>query len=386
MDTAPTTITTHQALAELIDELSSKHLYALDTEFHRERTYFPKLALIQIAWDDGLVLVDPLAVDVSVLSELFDTPATAIIHAADQDLEVLAHACGSIPRHMFDTQIAAGFLGLGNPSLGMLYEHVLGIQIAKADRLSDWLARPLTRSQLDYAASDVEHLLEVYRRQHEELDSLGRLAWVDDECEIQIRRAIDGRNPDDAWLKIKEARQLKGHARAVAKAVARWREQRAATVDQPIRHVIADMTVIGIAQRPPKTIEDLTKVRGLDSRYHRGRLADELLEVVAGAEPVEDAGRNSRSQPLEARYRPVVPLISAWVSQQSHQLRIDASLLATRADIEGFLKGDPSSRLNDGWRADLLTDPIKRIISGDVALAFSEEGELLLEERSNIPI
>ncbi|MFT6811691.1 MAG: ribonuclease D, partial [Ilumatobacter sp.] len=159
-------------LDAIIDVLVGVDRYALDTEFHRERTYFPKLALIQIAWheteDDGtkvqrLALIDPLVVDVRVFGRVFDTEALCVIHAAQQDLDVMMHSIGSVPRRMFDTQLAAGFVGYGTPSLVALLQGEINITPAKGDRLTDWLRRPLTENQCQYAAVDVEYLLEVHQ-------------------------------------------------------------------------------------------------------------------------------------------------------------------------------------------------------------------------------
>jgi ribonuclease D len=188
-------IDTQDGLAEIVDHLVDEPFYALDTEFHRERTYYPKLALLQIAWPEGLALIDPLAVDLAPLGRLLDSDATAVIHAADQDLEVLELACGTIPTHLFDTQVAAGFLGMSSPSLATLYERVLGVRVPKADRLSDWLARPLSTTQLEYAASDVAYLLDVHDKLEGDLDGRGRLGWALDECEKVRARARGSRDP-----------------------------------------------------------------------------------------------------------------------------------------------------------------------------------------------
>ena len=151
-------------LDELIDALVGEPRYAIDTEFHREKTYFPRLALVQLAWPGDLVLVDPLAVDPTPFARLFDSPALAVAHAAQQDLDVLTHAVGAIPRRLFDTQVAAGFVGYGTPSLVSLLQGELGITPAKGDRLTDWLRRPLTDAQQAYAAADVASLLELQDR------------------------------------------------------------------------------------------------------------------------------------------------------------------------------------------------------------------------------
>lgn len=374
-------------LDDVVRQLSNQDVYALDTEFHRERTYFPKLALVQIAWRGGLVLIDPIALDLAPLAAVLDSDSVAVIHAADQDLEVLELACGRVPRVLFDTQIAAGFVGMSSPSLATLYERVLGVRVPKADRLSDWLARPLGETQLDYAASDVAHLLDVYDDLTRQLEGRGRLGWASDECENVRARSRGARDPHDAWRRIKEARQLKGRALAVAREVAAWRERRAARLDIPPRYVMPDMAVVTIAQRPPRTAGELGKVRGLDDRHLRGRQADELMAAVRKALDNPIARRDDQPpRDLDRELRPAVGLVAAWVSQLARNLEIDTALLATRSDLEALLRGDTDARLASGWRCELVGEPVRRLVDGEAALAFNGKGELVLEERSHRPI
>jgi len=380
-------ISSRETLDAVVSRLSTEPVYALDTEFHRERTYFPKLALVQVAWRGGLALIDPLAVDMSPLTAVLKGDAIAVVHAADQDLEVLELACGTVPTRLFDTQIAAGFVGMSSPSLATLYERALGIRVPKADRLSDWLARPLSDTQIDYAASDVAHLLDVHDKLVVQLEERGRLAWAEAECEQVRLRARGARDPNEAWRRIKEARQLKGRAHAVVQAVAAWRELRAADLDVPPRYVMPDLAVVTIAQRPPRTAAELHKVRGLDDRHLRGRQSDELLAAVA--EALERPAERREDQPprdLDRELRPAVGLVAAWVSQLARNLEIDAALLATRADLEGLLRGDEDARLAEGWRAEIVGEPVRRLVDGEAALAFNGKGELVLEERSHRPI
>jgi ribonuclease D len=380
-------VDTRDGFAAVVDALRDEPVYALDTEFHRERTYFPKLALVQLAWRDELALVDPLAVDVAPLADVLDGPGTAVLHAADQDLEVLELACGTVPRTLFDTQLAAGFTGLSTPSLGALCERVLGVTVPKADRLSDWLGRPLAANQLEYAAGDVAHLLELHRRLVDDLTRRGRLAWALDECEELRARVRGARNPLEAWRRIKEARQLRGRARAMAQAVAAWRERRAAAIDVPVRYVMPDLAIVGIAQRPPGSIRELHKIRGLDERHLRKELAEELLEVIrktaAAPKPPRD---EAPPRDLDRELRPAVGLVSAWVGQLARDLELDTALLATRADLEALLRGEPDARLAVGWRAELVGEPIRQLVDGRAALAFGGGGKLVLEARSHRPL
>src|SRR5437764_1319724 len=198
----PRLVDNQRALDEVVAKLEGLPAdagYALDTEFHRERTYWPRLALVQLAWDDELVLIDPLAVDVTCLAAVLEGPALFVAHAADQDLEVLEQACGVVPSRMFDTQVAAGFLGLVSPSLASLAEKLLGLRLLKGDRLTDWSRRPLTADQQAYAAADVAHLLEIAAVLRAELEELGRLQWAEQECEALLRRPRGNQDPDTAW-------------------------------------------------------------------------------------------------------------------------------------------------------------------------------------------
>jgi ribonuclease D len=375
-----------RAFDAFVEEAASADAVALDTEFHRERTYFAQLALLQLAAGDDIVVVDPLAVDVAPLRALLDAPVPCIMHAASQDLEILERACGIGPCQLVDTQVAAGFVGLGSPGLGVLLQRRLGINLGKADRLTDWLRRPLGEEALAYAAADVAHLADLWDSLRTELDRRGRLEWAQAECDELCRRHGEPSDPDMAWWRIKEARRLKGRARGVAQAVAGWRERRARQLDRPVRHVLPDLAVVAIAERPPRTRGDLSRVRGLDGRHLRGGAGDELLVAVkAGAELREDELLLPPRDGVDSTFRPAVTLASAWVSQLARNADLDASLVATRADIEALVRGDGTSRLLTGWRADVAGMPVTRLLEGNAALAFDGEGSLVLEARSHQP-
>ncbi|HEX9992834.1 MAG TPA: HRDC domain-containing protein [Acidimicrobiales bacterium] len=376
-----------EALADVVDTLADESAYAVDTEFHRERTYFPRVALVQLAWPGGIVLVDALAVDLAPLSKVLAGPGTAVMHAAAQDLEVLLQECGAVPSALFDTQLAAGFVGMSTPSLAALVEQMLGVRLPKGDRLTDWLRRPLGPDQQDYAAADVAHLLALRDRLVDELGACGRLEWALAECEEARTRDYGPRPPEDAWLRIKEARALRGSSRGVAQALAAWRERRAAAIDQPVRFVLPDLALVAIAQRPPRTLDQLRTVRGIEDRQVRGPLGREILAAVeAGLALRPDQLREPRLVDAGRELRPAVTLVSAWVSQLARTLRLDTALLATRADIEALLRGDADARLATGWRAQLAGEPIRRLVAGDAAVAFDGHGGLLLERRSHLPL
>ena len=303
--------------------------YALDTEFHRA-VLLPEAGARADRWADELVLIDPLAADVKELVPLFHGPGLAVLHAAQQDLDVLTHACGAVPARLADTQLVAGFLGHSTPSLSSLVSGELGIRLPKADRLTDWLRRPLTADQRLYAASDVAHLFDLYDRLAAQLDELGRLDWALAECEELRTRPVGPNDPDGAWLRLKDVRTLKRQSRGVAKAVAAWRERRAARTDTPARSVLPDLAVLAIAQRAPHNAQELRSCRGVDERHSRGQLCQEILNAVEDGRqhPVDAPERDDED--LDRSLRPAVTLVSAWVSQLARQQRIDTTLLATR--------------------------------------------------------
>ena len=384
-DDAPTYITDVERLEALCDELSGEQFYAIDTEFHTERTYRPALALIQLAWQDEVALVDPLAVDPTPLRRLFDGPGTAVAHAAGQDLDILHRACGAAPERVFDTQVAAGFLGISSPSLGRLVDLVLGISLPKADQLSDWLQRPLPASQLAYAAGDVAHLLALRAAMVERLQERGRLDWALEECQQVLpgrRRSVV---PEEAWWKVGDMRRLTGKARGVAQEVTAWRERRAAEVDRPRRSVLSDLAVLTAAQRPPRNRQELAKLRGVDERSLAKGGAAEILEAVERGRSLAPEELHLPPDAAESKASQVaVAVCAGLVRQIAEQLDFDQGLLATRSDIALLVVGEPS-RLDHGWRSDLAGGPIRQLLGGEVSAAFDDRGQLVLERRSHEP-
>ncbi len=371
-------IRTTDELAEYVGRLLATDRYALDTEFHRERTYFPKLALVQIAGADEIVLIDPLTCDLSPLKDLFHSDVLAVLHAAQQDLDVLTHAVGAVPRRLYDTQLAAGFLGYSTPSLVSLLQAELKVAAAKGDRLTDWLRRPLTDDQCTYAASDVAYLLQLHDTLEEQLTQAGRADWAAAACIELLAKPVSGTEPEMAWTRLKDVRVLKPKARGVARAIAAWRERRAMSIDSPVRQVLPDLAILGISQRQPRTIAELGQARGVDERHTRGIIGKELLAAVEEGLREEAHLPAPDGDDLDRSMRPAVALVSAWVSEVARAEHIDTALLATRSDLVAFLRGDEDARLATGWRHDLLGDGIRRLVAGRAALTFDGKGGLNL--------
>jgi ribonuclease D len=371
-------VDSEKTLDDVIDSVLGGSRYAIDTEFHREKTYYPKLALVQIRWGTQTALIDPLAVDPRRLARLFSSEILAVFHAAQQDLEVLRHASLEAPRNIFDCQVAAGFVGFSTPSLATLVQAVKKTSLSKGDRLTDWLRRPLTDQQCAYAADDVVHLFDLHDELTRQLTELGRVDWVNDACAELASRPTGPQDPSDAWLRLKEVRALKGSARGVAQALAKWREERAIRSDLPPRRVMSDMALLGISQRVPKSVEELANTRGVDDRHLSAEYCKEIMTAV------RDGAKNSIVLPstdnddVDKFARPALTLITAWVGELARKHKIDATLLATRSDITAFLRKSPNARLREGWRATLIGDDLTRILNGEVGLSVDRDGHLKL--------
>jgi len=367
---AGTWIDTARGVDELASRLKSVGSYCLDTEFHRERTYFPQLALIQINLDGDIFLVDPTVVDLDVVAGLFDNDALVILHAAQQDLDVLQLTCGSRLNEIFDTQIAAGFVGYSTPSLASLVQRELDISLPKGDRLTDWLRRPLSDDQKTYAAADVRYLPALHAAITRQLDEVGRVSWAAEACRELAQRPSSLVDPVNAWLRVKDVRTLKPRARGVAQAVAQWREERAQRLNIPVRHVLADLALLGIAQRAPRTVDELAQSRGVDGRYTKGSIAREILDAVERGRDVEVAYPRNDTEEFDRDLRPAATLISAWISEVAARERIETAILGTRSDIIDFLRGSPDARLRTGWRADLVGRDLQDLVAGSAGIAF----------------
>ena len=377
-------INDQDALLNIVKELLDVEIFAIDTEFHREKTYYPKLALLQLRWADRIAILDPLDLELTKLAPVFSSNSLAVFHAGSQDLEVLHRATGAVPCNIFDTQIAAGFIGMRTPSLASLHENLLGIKLSKGDRLTDWLQRPLTDSQLEYAASDVRYLLDLYQELISRLGDLDRLTWATAEFDSFLDKRQKSIDPSDAWQRIKEAKHLNKNSRGVAQALAEWREVTAQKNDIPNRYVMSDLALVGLAQRKPTSLGDLRNIRGLDSSQFQGDKGRHLLKIVGrglNADPPRLLKNHKR--PLKPELRPAVTLLSAWLTQIAADKNIDPALLGSRSDIEELLRGESDCKLRQGWRQQEVGEQIDNLLNGKSSLAF-DDGRLVIDKRGTI--
>ncbi len=364
-----------RALTELVKVLLDEPAYGLDTEFMSERTYWPQLCLVQVSWPKGVALVDPLACDVRALVDVLHAPATMITHAGASDLPILERAVGARPTALFDVQLAAGFVGLGLPSLGSLVSVLLGVRLDKSEQLADWSVRPLSPAVRKYAAADVEYLFPLTLELDHRLQERGREGWAASECEL-LRQNADRRvDPDVAWWRIKGASSLRGEKARVAQSVAAWRERRAQRMDLVPRFVLPDLAMAAVVGRPPKTRDEVMKLRGVNRMSNE--VARELLDAV-------EAGRAMPNRDLRMPDKPdvgpeleaAVALLVAYVAELARAQRIEKQLLATRDDIKSLVYGRPG-RLDSGWRAEVAGAQLHRLLDGEAVIRLTDGGRHL---------
>jgi len=380
--TAPpqTWIDTDRGLADAVAALKSEPAYGLDTEFVAERTYRPRLCLVQISWPGHTALIDPLACDVSALKEVLVGPGTMITHAGSGDLPIIERACGDRPTSLFDTQLSAGFIGMSQPSLSSLTWALLRIRLDKGDQLSDWSRRPLPASVLDYAAGDVDHLFALRDELVKRLEARGRLEWAVAECEILRSHAARSFDPETTWWKVKGSRSLKGEQATIAQGLSAWRERRAEADDVPPRFVMSDLALTALIQRPPRNADEIMKVRGAGN-LSKSAVAG-IWNAIQAARSISDSElklppKHSSDPSLDA----ASGLLTGWTAQVAEGEQIDPRLLATRDDVKALVNDRPS-RLDSGWRAEMIGDDLRALLNGDAVLRFVDNGSRLSLEKS----
>lgn len=346
-------VTTQADLDAALFRLHGARRFALDTEFMRERSYYPQLCLLQVATDSDCYLVDPLAgLELAGLHELLGRRGQPkILHAARQDLEVLHLSGGRVPGPVFDTQLAAALLGAA-PQVGYadLVASRLGHSLDKAQTRTDWSRRPLSAAQLAYAADDVHHLLQLHTELEAELAARGRAGWLVEDAAGLEDPSLYRAAPDEAWRRLKGLGRLPPRERAAARALAVWRERRAMAADRPRGWILADEALYSLATRRPASLDELAATPALPAGTVRNS-GEELLALLEAARtaPLVDDG-----EPLPQRPTPEQQALQARLMQvvrgRAGELALSPEVLATRRDVEALARGERDCALLRGWR------------------------------------
>jgi len=385
----PVYIDTPEALRRACQRLAQCKVLCVDTEFHRENTYYPRFALLQIASGSDCFLIDPLVLaDLSPLWKLMHNPGILkVFHAARQDAEIILKESGGLPLPLFDTQVAAALLGYGQQvGFGNLVRRLLGKTLPKAESFTDWLARPLRPEQLRYAADDVIYLMPVYRRLKERLEESGRLAWLQEELAFLCEEKNYVLDPREAFWRVKGANKLKAEHLAVLRELAAWRELQAQKRDIPRRRLVSDECLLAIARKTRLSCEQLGRIRGLSSgtaqrfgrdilaAWERGRRCPEALRPHPKPPPRHSIGTDMRME-----------LLAALVRLRAEENRIAANILASRQDIAALAswanhgpgnEDPPDNPCLRGWRRRLIGDDILRMLNGELCLRLDAETKL----------
>lgn len=372
-----TIISKNADLAAFCDRMAKEKFVCVDTEFMRERTYYSKLCLIQIAGADEAVAVDPLAEGISLepVHALMANPdVMKVFHACRQDMEIFYYQTKRLPAPLFDTQISAMVCGHGESvSYDKLVRKLTGAQVDKSSRFTDWSNRPLSDAQIGYALSDVTHLRTVYENLSSQLESNGRESWLDEEFKVVSSPATYELDPQDAWLRLK-IRSGKSRFLAVVRELAAYRELEARRRDVPRNRILRDDVLMDIAARAPQVPKDLAKVRNISEQFATGRAGVEIMEAVARALglPEDECPRMDRDKDARQPHPAIVELLRVLLKQKSEKHQVAQKLIANAADLDAIAIDDEANvAALRGWRKKLFGDDALALKAGRLALSIS---------------
>ncbi len=369
-------IANQESFEAFLDRARSSSVLAIDTEFLREKTYYAKLCLVQLATDDEVAIVDPFKIDdlSAMAAVLEDENVMKVFHAAGQDLEIIWHEVGCMPKPLFDTQVAAALLGHTQQiGYGALVHAVCGVQLKKIDSFTDWSRRPLSESQLDYAADDVVYLPRMYNRMRSELERLGRLHWLDPEFEEMSSSERFESDERQRYKRLKRVGQLSRRQLACAREVAAWRELTAQKRDVPRKWVITDEQIVEACKREARTIDDLFMVRGMREKLgtRDARAVAALMKSALDAPPSTwpEPDRGGKNEPnVDAP----LDLMSALVRLRAKENGVAFPTLASHDDLlrvaRGYREGIDLLR---GWRRALVGEELLELLDGKLFLSVS---------------
>ncbi|MFI4935554.1 MAG: ribonuclease D [Caulobacterales bacterium] len=372
-----TPITSTAELAEFCARLEGQAFVAVDTEFMRETTYWPKLCLIQAAGTDGVeATIDPLAEDLDLtpfLTVMRDERVLKVFHAARQDVEIFNNL-GAMPNPLFDTQIAGMAAGFGEQiAYDALVRRILKIDLDKSHRFTDWARRPLSEAQLTYALADVTHLAALYPILHSRLEKAGRLPWVTEEMAAMRDPALYDVDPENAWRRLKPRRHTVKYL-AVFRAVAAWRERTAQQRDQPRGRILKDEAIDELAAQAPTDHDALARLRSVPKGFGGSKFGPDLLDAIRTAlkDPEGYAPKIEREgAPTSPAAGAVVELLKVLLKARSEDAGVASKLIATVADLEKIANDDRAdTQALRGWRREAFGEDALKLKKGELALVL----------------
>lgn len=356
--------------AELCTRARQSAVVYLDTEFVREKTYFPIPALLQFNVEGRISLLDPLAISgfAPLQSLLADDAVVKVMHSCSEDLEVFSRLAGTLPANLFDTQIAAAICGEGF-SLGYqkLVEQLLGEQLEKTETRSKWLQRPLTAKQCHYAVDDVRWLPDIYSKLQAKLAALGREQWCAEDCARLVAQAQRGIPDQQQYLRLRGAAKLSPDSLGRLQALCAWREAQARASDVPKGHIATDATLLDIAERAPGNSRELAGASKIRQSTVR-RYGEEMLECIANAGPLyrgEAASKLAFDVNAQRQRRDLLRKLQARVREVAHEINLPVEVLGRKRDLETLIDSPAESVISSGWREPLLAEALQPILESN---------------------
>ena len=378
-------ITTNEALSELCAELANQRYITVDTEFLREKTFWPQLCLVQTAGQDIEAMIDPLAEGIDLApfyALLANENVLKVMHGCRQDIEIFFHQAQTIPKPLFDTQIAAMVCGFGDAvGYETLIRKTTGGKIDKGSRFTDWSQRPLSDNQLTYALADVTHLRGAFEFLENELVENGRGAWLDEETALLSDPEIYAQRPESAWKRLR-MQDRRPHVIGVLIEVAAWRETEAQSRNVPRNRILKDDALRELALQGPKDKRGLTRLRAVPKGFEGSRYADPLLEAVARGRKMEKDDLPDLPAPAVNRQGigPLVDLLKVLLKQRSEETGVAPKLIANVSDLERIASDDaPDVAALKGWRHEIFGQYAEALKAGKLALASQDDAVILVE-------
>ncbi len=370
-------IDTPEQLEQLCQKIAVAPWIALDTEFLREKTYYPKFCLLQIATPEWVACIDPLAF--KQLNNLFEVIANPkiikVFHSCRQDLEIFYQLTGNVPKPVFDTQIAAPLLGIqDNPGYAMLVSTFLNVNLSKAYTRTDWSVRPLSPEQIQYAADDVIYLCQIYEIMQAKLMELDRFEWLEADFKALYNLDIYEVRPENAWQRIKGKKKLTGKQLSIVQSLTQWREQLARSENKPRNWLIRDDLIIELAKLQPSTVKELSSVRQINDNLVR-RHGKSLCRLITEAKqkntsPLKNDDKSvKKTQQQEA----LLDVLFAIVRIRADENSINPSLLASRKELEKLLFKEEGCEVLKGWRFGMVGKELQALLLGEYSLNIKQE-------------
>ena len=370
-------INTEADLITFCQQIVDTPWLAVDTEFLREKTYYAQLCLIQVATEDRIACIDPLAIaDLKAILDIIYNPnVTVVFHAARQDLELFYLLRGELPTDVFDTQLAATVLGYGDQiGYGNLVKLCLSVNLEKAHSRTDWSKRPLDPDQIDYAADDVRYLRDVYKLLVKSLSEKNRTHWLTDDFAYLTDKNNYEPDPSSIWRKLKGAGRLKGVQLAILQKLAEWREHRAIKSNRPRRWILKDDVLLDLARLAPETTKKMGLIRGLESSTIE-RFGKTFIELIASGKniPKDQWPILKKPQILTTQQDAIVDALMALLRKFCDEQSIAPIAVASRKDIERMVTGDESIELLQGWRSEIVGHHLQAFLNGDIAITTNDK-------------